>query len=57
MALYRQNGDREWHRWDRVRGWGVQVRGWDPVGEEVADLGDGRELFVVEVSGNVFCST
>ena len=54
MALYRQNGDREGQRWDRVRGWGIQGRVWDPVEEEVTNLGDGRELFVVECSRNVF---
>ena len=50
----RPNGDREGQRWDRVRGWGRQGRGWDPVGEEITETGCGREMFVVDRSRNVF---
>ena len=37
----RQNRDREGDIWDRVRGWRKEVCGWDPVGEEITELGDG----------------
>ena len=36
--IWTGNGVRESWRWDRVRCWRRQVRGQNPVGEEVADL-------------------
>ena len=35
----------------------MQGRGWDPVGEEVTELGYGQELFVVDSSRKVFYGT
>ena len=57
LTLDRYNGDREGQRWYRVRGWGRQGCGWYPVGEEIVELGYGRELFVVDSNGNVFYGT
>ena len=53
MALDRQNGDIEGQRWDRFWGWGRQGRGWDPVGEDITEPGDGQELLVLDGSRNV----
>ena len=57
MDLDRKKGDRERRRWDQVRGWRRQGRGRNPVGEEVTELGDGRDLFVVGGIGSVYDGT
>ena len=57
MALERKNGEREGYRWYRFRGWRKEGCGWYPVGEEITELGNGRELIVVDDSSNVFYVT
>ena len=56
VVLDRKIRDREGQRWDRVRDWGRQGRGLDPVGEEITDTGCGQEMFVVDRSRNIFYS-
>ena len=57
MVSDRQNGYREGQIWNRVRGWGRQGCGRDPVEEEVTELEYGRELFVVDGSRNISYGT